>query len=197
MPRRAPSVYHERMPSRLPSVPARGSGCRTPPDVHAGSPGVGGRSGWVTLAFVLAGIAALRLVMILIGENAYDVAKYYMADDAFYYYRVTAIGKEDDESPPSETIIARTPKPALTAPPHHIPWTPRRRTPRPSCSRHWSMLISAWGRVWRMNGTALFSKGKRPLSSVVMQKAAGGKLCVRNEQMAMCAGCLGAVSIPV
>lgn len=43
-----------------------------------------------------------------------------LADDTFYYYRVTAIGKEDDESVPSETIIARTPKPALTVPPLEI-----------------------------------------------------------------------------
>lgn len=40
-----------------------------------------------------------------------------LTDDTLYYYQVTAVGKEGDESQPSEVIFASTPKASLTAPP--------------------------------------------------------------------------------
>jgi hypothetical protein len=40
-----------------------------------------------------------------------------LSDDTLYYYQVTALGKEGDESQPSEVIFASTPKASLTAPP--------------------------------------------------------------------------------
>jgi DNA-binding beta-propeller fold protein YncE/tetratricopeptide (TPR) repeat protein len=43
-----------------------------------------------------------------------------LADEALYYYQVTAVGKEGDESPPSEVLFATTPKASLTAPPVEI-----------------------------------------------------------------------------
>jgi DNA-binding beta-propeller fold protein YncE len=43
-----------------------------------------------------------------------------LADDTFYYYRVTAVGKEGDESQPSEVVFAQTPKASLTVPPLEI-----------------------------------------------------------------------------
>lgn len=43
-----------------------------------------------------------------------------LADDTLYYYQVTAVGKEGDESQPSEVIFASTPKASLTAPPMEI-----------------------------------------------------------------------------
>ena len=43
-----------------------------------------------------------------------------LADETFYYYQVTAVGKEGDESPASEVVVAQTPKVALTAPPLEI-----------------------------------------------------------------------------
>ncbi len=43
-----------------------------------------------------------------------------LTDDTFYYYRITALGRENDESTPSDTTISRTPKAALTAPPLEI-----------------------------------------------------------------------------
>jgi hypothetical protein len=45
------------------------------------------RRGWMALALALAALAALRLVAILLREDAYGIAKYYMADDAFYYFQ--------------------------------------------------------------------------------------------------------------
>jgi DNA-binding beta-propeller fold protein YncE/tetratricopeptide (TPR) repeat protein len=39
-----------------------------------------------------------------------------LPDETIYYYQVTAVGKEGDESPPSEVVFAATPKAALTAP---------------------------------------------------------------------------------
>ena len=43
-----------------------------------------------------------------------------LADEATYYYQVTAVGKEGDESQPSEVIFASTPKASLTSPPLEI-----------------------------------------------------------------------------
>jgi DNA-binding beta-propeller fold protein YncE len=43
-----------------------------------------------------------------------------LTDDTLYYYQVTAVGKEGDESQPSEVIFASTPKASLTAPPVDI-----------------------------------------------------------------------------
>ncbi len=43
-----------------------------------------------------------------------------LADETFYYYQITAVGKEGDESPASEAVFASTPKPALTLPPLEI-----------------------------------------------------------------------------
>ncbi len=43
-----------------------------------------------------------------------------LADDTFYYYRLIAVGKEGDESPPSEVVFAQTPKPSLSVPPVEI-----------------------------------------------------------------------------
>jgi len=43
-----------------------------------------------------------------------------LTDDTLYYYQVTAVGKEGDESPPSEVVFASTPKASLTAPPIEI-----------------------------------------------------------------------------
>lgn len=39
-----------------------------------------------------------------------------LADETLYYYQITAVGKEGDESPPSEVVFAATPKAPLTAP---------------------------------------------------------------------------------
>ena len=38
----------------------------------------------------------------------------------YYYYQITAVGKEGDESPPSEVVFASTPKAALSLPPLEI-----------------------------------------------------------------------------
>lgn len=43
--------------------------------------------GWEILAFTLAALAVLRFAVILFRENAYEISKYYMADDAFYYFQ--------------------------------------------------------------------------------------------------------------
>jgi DNA-binding beta-propeller fold protein YncE/tetratricopeptide (TPR) repeat protein len=43
-----------------------------------------------------------------------------LPDEALYYYQVTAVGKEGDESPPSEVVFATTPRASLTAPPVEI-----------------------------------------------------------------------------
>ena len=43
-----------------------------------------------------------------------------LTDDTLYYYQVTAMGKEGDESQPSEVVFASTPKASLTAPPVEI-----------------------------------------------------------------------------
>jgi tetratricopeptide (TPR) repeat protein len=43
-----------------------------------------------------------------------------LADETFYYYRITAVGKEGDESQPSEVAFAQTPKASLTVPPLEI-----------------------------------------------------------------------------
>ncbi len=43
-----------------------------------------------------------------------------LADETFYYYQVTAVGREGDESPASETVFASTPKASLTLPPLEI-----------------------------------------------------------------------------
>lgn len=43
-----------------------------------------------------------------------------LTDDTLYYYQITAIGKEGDESQPSETIFASTPKAPQTVPPLEI-----------------------------------------------------------------------------
>jgi DNA-binding beta-propeller fold protein YncE len=40
-----------------------------------------------------------------------------LADETLYYYRITTVGKEADESAPSEIVFAQTPKAALMAPP--------------------------------------------------------------------------------
>ncbi|MEO7866042.1 MAG: hypothetical protein ABIU54_00230 [Candidatus Eisenbacteria bacterium] len=40
------------------------------------------------MALTLGALAALRFVAILLRENAYGIAKYYMADDAFYYFQI-------------------------------------------------------------------------------------------------------------
>jgi len=43
-----------------------------------------------------------------------------LTDETLYYYQVTAVGKEGDESTPSEVIFAATPKASLSAPPVEI-----------------------------------------------------------------------------
>ena len=43
-----------------------------------------------------------------------------LADEALYYYQVTAVGKEGDESQPSEVVFATTPRASLSAPPVEI-----------------------------------------------------------------------------
>lgn len=43
-----------------------------------------------------------------------------LADETLYYYQVTAVGKEGDESQPSEVVFVSTPKASLTAPPLEI-----------------------------------------------------------------------------
>ncbi|MEK6698345.1 MAG: 6-bladed beta-propeller [Nitrospirota bacterium] len=43
-----------------------------------------------------------------------------LADDTLYYYQLTAVGKEGDESQPSEVSFASTPKASLTVPPLEI-----------------------------------------------------------------------------
>lgn len=43
-----------------------------------------------------------------------------LQDDTLYYYQVTAVGKEGDESPTSEVVFASTPKAPLTVPPIEI-----------------------------------------------------------------------------
>ncbi len=43
-----------------------------------------------------------------------------LADETIYYYQVTAVGRENDESTPSEIVFAQTPKAILTAPPLEI-----------------------------------------------------------------------------
>jgi len=43
-----------------------------------------------------------------------------LADETLYYYQVTAVGKEGDESPPSEVVFASTPKASLNVPPVDI-----------------------------------------------------------------------------
>lgn len=47
----------------------------------------GATRGWEFVALALAVLAAARFGVILIRENAYGIAKYYMADDAFYYFQ--------------------------------------------------------------------------------------------------------------
>lgn len=42
---------------------------------------------WMLVALVLGALAALRFVVILLRNDAYGIAKYYMADDAFYYFQ--------------------------------------------------------------------------------------------------------------
>ena len=43
-----------------------------------------------------------------------------LADETLYYYQITAVGKEGDESQPSEMVFASTPKAPLTEPPLEI-----------------------------------------------------------------------------
>ncbi len=43
-----------------------------------------------------------------------------LADETFYYYQITAVGKEGDESPATEVVFASTPKASLTVPPLEI-----------------------------------------------------------------------------
>ncbi|MDH7499920.1 MAG: 6-bladed beta-propeller, partial [candidate division NC10 bacterium] len=43
-----------------------------------------------------------------------------LADEALYYYLITAVGKEGDESQPSEVVFTTTPKASLTPPPIDI-----------------------------------------------------------------------------
>lgn len=43
-----------------------------------------------------------------------------LADETLYYYQITAVGKESDESPPSEVVFMSTPKGSLTLPPLEI-----------------------------------------------------------------------------
>ena len=43
-----------------------------------------------------------------------------LADETLYYYQITAVGKEGDESQPSEAVFMSTPKGALTLPPLEI-----------------------------------------------------------------------------
>ena len=43
-----------------------------------------------------------------------------LADETLYYYQITAVGKEGDESQPSEMVFALTPKAPLTVPPLEI-----------------------------------------------------------------------------
>ncbi len=43
-----------------------------------------------------------------------------LADDTLFYYQISAVGKEGDESPLSEVIFVSTPKAPLTAPPIEI-----------------------------------------------------------------------------
>ena len=44
--------------------------------------------GWGGVAVVLGALASLRFVFVLLREDAYGIAKYYMADDAFYYFQI-------------------------------------------------------------------------------------------------------------
>ncbi|HEY6010917.1 MAG TPA: 6-bladed beta-propeller, partial [Nitrospirota bacterium] len=43
-----------------------------------------------------------------------------LPDETVHYYQIVAVGKEEDESPPSEVVVASTPKAALTVPPLEI-----------------------------------------------------------------------------
>ncbi len=43
-----------------------------------------------------------------------------LADETFYYYQITAVGKEGDESPATDVVFASTPKASLTVPPLEI-----------------------------------------------------------------------------
>lgn len=43
-----------------------------------------------------------------------------LPDETVYYYQITAVGKEGDESPASEVVFAATPKAPLTVPPIEI-----------------------------------------------------------------------------
>ncbi len=43
-----------------------------------------------------------------------------LADETFYYYQITAVGKEGDESPTSEVVFISTPKGSLSLPPIEI-----------------------------------------------------------------------------
>jgi len=43
-----------------------------------------------------------------------------LPDETRYYYHITAVGKEGDESPPSEVVFAATPKAPVTEPPIEI-----------------------------------------------------------------------------
>jgi hypothetical protein len=46
------------------------------------------RHGWGVVAVVLGTLASLRFILVLLREDAYGIAKYYMADDAFYYFQI-------------------------------------------------------------------------------------------------------------
>lgn len=43
---------------------------------------------WKRVALAIALVSALRFVFILLRYSAYDIAKYFLADDAFYYFQV-------------------------------------------------------------------------------------------------------------
>lgn len=53
----------------------------------APTPGADPHRVWAWLALTVGALAALRFVAILQWEDAYGIAKYYMADDAFYYFQ--------------------------------------------------------------------------------------------------------------